>query len=67
MKEKFRLELIRGAVERTTWWKDENHPEPANVWWLYGPGTSRLATHVEVDLWLQLLAEAGRGRRAKKR
>lgn len=40
-------------VDRTTWWKDENHKEPADVWWLSGPGISRPATDIEVDLWRQ--------------
>lgn len=49
----YQLELVTGLIERTTWWKDENHKEPANVWWLTGPGTSRPANDIEIDLWLQ--------------
>lgn len=51
--EHYRLELVTGEVDRTTWWKDENRREPANVWWITGPGTSRPATDIEIDLWLQ--------------
>lgn len=50
-KEHYRLELVTGEVDRTTWWKDENRREPANVWWITGPGTNRPATDVEIDLW----------------
>jgi hypothetical protein len=52
----YKLTLHTKPVERTTWWKDENHPEPANVWWLEGHGLNRPATDVEVDLWQQHLA-----------
>lgn len=50
---RFKLELITGLVDRTTWWKDENTRESANVWWITGPGVSRPATVEEIDLWLQ--------------
>lgn len=52
--EHYTLELATGLVDRTTWWKDENTREPANVWWLTGGGESRLATVVEIDLWTRL-------------
>jgi len=50
--EPYRLELVRGEIDRTTWWKDENRREPANVWWLIGPGVSRPATDIEINLWM---------------
>lgn len=53
---RYRLELATGEIDRTTWWKDENRKEPANMWWLYGPSESRPATVAEIDLWLQLHA-----------
>jgi len=49
--EPYRLDLVLGEVDRTTWWKDENRREPANVWWLTGPGVSRPATDIEISLW----------------
>ena len=52
----YTLELVTSEVERTTWWKDENHKEPANVWWITGPGVSRPATVEEIDLWRQIKA-----------
>jgi len=47
----YHLELVTGEVDLTTWWKDGNQRVPANVWWLTGPGISRPATSIEVDLW----------------
>lgn len=51
---KYRLTHYNGPVEHTTWWKDENRIEPADVWWLEGAGISRPATDIEIDLWLQI-------------
>lgn len=47
----YRLERCMGLVDRTSWWKNEDRKEPANVWWLTGGGLSRPATDVEVELW----------------
>ncbi len=48
----YRLTLHNELVPRTSWWKDEDRQEPANVWWLTGGGLSRLATDAEVQFWL---------------
>lgn len=50
---RYTLTYLTYPVDRTTWWKDENRKEPANVWWLEGPGISRPATDIEVDVWKQ--------------
>lgn len=63
----FRIELITGLVERTSWWKDENKMVPANVWWLYGPGVSRPATDIEIDLWKQGRADTAASRPGRAR
>jgi hypothetical protein len=47
----YKLTLITAEVERTTWWKDENHKVPSNTWWFNGPGESRPATVIEIALW----------------
>lgn len=49
----YRLTLHTGPIDRTTWWKDENRKEPANVWWLEGGGLNRPATDVEIEFWLR--------------
>ncbi len=56
----YTLTLHNELVPRTSWWKDEDRQEPANVWWLTGGGLSRLATDAEVQFWL-----AGEGSCAK--
>jgi hypothetical protein len=57
----YKLELCEGSVPRTTWWKNDERMEPANVWWLTGERngkvfTSRPATDVEIELWQRLQA-----------
>lgn len=50
----YRLELHTGIVDRTTWWKNEDRREPANVWRTHGPGCGadgRPSTDVEIELW----------------
>ncbi len=48
----YTLTLHNELVPRTSWWKDEDRQEPANVWWLTGGGLSRLATDAEVQFWI---------------
>lgn len=55
----YTLTLVTKQIDRTTWWKNCDRKQPANVWWLTGGGLNRLATDVEVDLWLQLQAAKG--------
>lgn len=55
----YKLELVTGEVDRTTWWKDENHKEPAGVWWLTGGGLSRPATDVEIEFWKMAATPCG--------
>jgi len=54
--ENYRLVKHIVSHERTTWWKDENSKVESEIWYIEGPGVSRPANHIEIDLWNQKLA-----------
>ena len=52
----YEVKQVTAPIVRTSWNKDDNRVEPADVWWLTGGGESRPATQSEIELQLRIIA-----------